>query len=233
MKAIDRARQITFLAIFGWFCYYTAIYADFNPYPKWLNEKHKEMWKGAGIDESKLQDGDLVLRHSKGFVSDAILSFSTREPEFSHSGVVKKVNGKAYVYHATGGEEHVTNDMKRDHISLYCHPAAVFKFGIFRYDLPKEEMDQFMGIMDANYEKGVQFDLDFDMTTDETMYCSEMIYKAMEEVRGKEGNFLELSTVGHKPYVAIDDLYLNEHTTELYRYEYELDVKKELDPNGE
>ena len=82
-------------------------------------------------------------------------------------------------------------------------------------------MDAFMAIMDKNYEQGVQFDLDFDMTTDETMYCSEMIYKAMEEVRGKEGNFITLSTVGQKPYVAIDDLYFNEYTTEIYRYEYD------------
>lgn len=230
MKPIDRARQITFLAIFGWFCYYTAIYADFNPYPKWLNDKHKKMWKEAGVDESGLKDGDLVLRHSKGFVSDAILTFQTKEPEFSHSGVVKKVNGKTYVYHATGGEENVTNNMKRDPISLYCHPAAVFKFGIFRYDLPAAEMDAFMAIMDANYEQGVQFDLDFDMTTDETMYCSEMIYKAMEEVRGKEGNFIGMSYVGNKPYVAIDDLYLNELTSEIYRYEYAIELKQEEAP---
>lgn len=223
MKSIDRVRQATFLAIFGWFCYHTSVNADFNPYPKWLTEKHQKMWNEAGVDVSQLKDGDLVLRHSRGFVSDAILTFSTREPEFSHSGVIRKVDGKTYVYHATGGEENVPNDMKRDPIALYCHPASVFKFGIFRYDIPQEEMDAFMAIMDENYNKGVQFDLDFDMTTEESMYCSEMIYKAMEEVRGEEGNFITLSTVGEKPYVAIDDLYLNEHTTELFRYEYKQD----------
>jgi hypothetical protein len=219
MRVKDRLRQFSFLAIFGWFSYYTAIYADFNPYPKELGERHKAMWDASGVSSSDLIDGDLVLRHSKGFVSDAILTFSTEDPQFSHSGIVKKENGKAYVYHATGGEENVTNEMKKDPLSIYCHPAAVFKFGIFRYDLTDAQRAKFVSILDANYAKGVEFDLDFDMYTDEQMYCSEMIYKALTEVMDGE-NFIELSHAGEKPYVAIDDLYLNNKTRELIRYDY-------------
>ncbi len=224
-KWTDHFRRFFFLGIFGVFAVHTYLTRTFIPYPKWLNEEHKRLWREAGVDENQLKDGDLVLRHSRGFVSDAILSFSTREPEFSHSGIIRKIDGVTYVYHATGGEENVSNAMKRDKLALYCHPAAVFKFGVFRYDIPDDEMQEFLSILDEHYANKMEFDLDFAMETDDVMYCSEMIYKAMDEVRGPERNFLGLSKVGDKPYVAVDDLYLNDHTTELMRHEYQK-VKK-------
>src|SRR5262245_875698 len=105
MKISDRIRQGAFTLIFGYFTFYTVKYMDFNPYPKWMREKDLKAWKATGLDESTLQDGDLVLRHAKGFVSDAILTFSTNDPKYSHSGIVKKIDGKTYVYHTSGGEE--------------------------------------------------------------------------------------------------------------------------------
>ena len=223
MKTIDRVRQVIFVAILGWFIYKAYTEADFIPYPKWMTEDHKAKWKAAKLDEDWLQDGDIVLRHARGFVSDAILTFSTDDPQYSHSGVVRKKDGRAYVYHATGGEEHVTNEMKWDHISIYCHPASIFKFGIFRWDLPDDQMEHFLSILDRNYEKGVEFDLDFDMTTDETQYCSEMIYKALDTATSFN-NFVEMSYVGEKPYVAIDKLYLNDKTTTVFTYDYSSEV---------
>ena len=220
MKKLDRLRQGTFTMIFGAFLVYTIKYIDFNPYPKWLTEKHQKQWEAVGLDESTLQDGDLVLRHAKGFVSDAILSFSTNDPQYSHSGIVRKVNGKTYVYHASGGEENVSNSMKRDPIALYCHPAAIFKFGIFRFDLTDDQRAKFMQAMDNYYKRGVEFDFDFDLYTEDKMYCSEMIYKALLLATNDE-NYIPLSRVIDKPYVAIDNLYLNDHCNLIFDYNYD------------
>ncbi|HHG83525.1 MAG TPA: hypothetical protein ENJ82_02150 [Bacteroidetes bacterium] len=220
MTKKDRIRQSMYSIIFGAFVIYTIKYADFNPYPKRLNADHQEKWDAAGLDESILQEGDIVLRHSKGFVSDAILTFSTNDPEYSHSGVIKIVDGKTYVYHATGGEENVSNEMKLDPIELYCHPSAVFKFGIFRYDLTSAQRKRFMDVLDGYYAKGVEFDMDFDMETEEEMYCSEMIYKALA-IATNDNNFIPLSEVLDKPYVAIDNLYLNDHCNLIFKYDYD------------
>lgn len=206
--------------ILGLFVFYTIRYIDFNPYPKWLSEKQMAQWKAAGLDESTLKDGDLVLRHSKGFVSDAILTFQTESPEYSHSGIVRKVDGETFVYHSTGGEENVSQKMKRDPIAIYCHPAATYKFGVFRWDLAEEQRAEFVDIIDRWYDAGMEFDLDFDMTTDDKMYCSEMIYKALVQVTG-DPDYIKLSTVIDKPYVAIDRMYLNPHCQPIFKYEYE------------
>ncbi|MFN8394432.1 MAG: hypothetical protein U0176_07145 [Bacteroidia bacterium] len=220
MRPKDRIRQGTYTIIFGFFVFYTIRYIDFNPYPKWLNEHQWQQWKAAGLDESTLMDGDLVLRHSKGFVSDAILTFQTQDPQFSHSGIVRKKDGKTFVYHATGGEENVSQKMKCDQIAIYCHPAATYKFGVFRWDLTDEQRERFVKRLDRWYDSGMEFDLDFDMTTNDKMYCSEMIYKGLVEATGDE-NYISLSKVIDKPYVAIDNLYLNPHCKQLFKYEYE------------
>ncbi|MFM2377065.1 MAG: hypothetical protein RLZZ165_2162 [Bacteroidota bacterium] len=220
MKNTDRIRQVTFTLIFGFFVFYTIRFIDFNPYPKWLSEHQLQQWKSAGLDESTLMDGDLVLRHSKGFVSDAILTFQVEDPQFSHSGIVKKINGRTYIYHATGGEENVSQKMKRDPIAIYCHPAATYKFGVFRWDLTDEQRRKFVSVLDHWYDSGqIEFDMDFDMATDNKLYCSEMIYKGLIIATG-DPDYIALSKVIDKPYVAIDKLYLNPHCSPLFRYEY-------------
>ena len=220
MKWTDRLRQGTFTMVFGAFVAYTVKYHDFNPYPKWLDDQHMKKWEAARLDESLLRDGDLVLRHAKGFVSDAILPFSTNDPKYSHSGVVKKIDGKTYVLHASGGEENVSNTMKRDPLPLYCHPAAIFKFGVYRLDLDSLQRAEFVTQMERYYREGMEFDFDFDMKTDDRMYCSEMIYKSLVQVT-QDTAYIPLSHVIEKPYVAIDNLYQNEHCTLLFEYEYD------------
>lgn len=220
MKTMDRVRQSLFSVIFLSFVFYTVKYHDFNPYPKSMSASDQEKWDAAGLDQSILKDGDMVLRHSKGFVSDAILSFSTNDPQYSHSGIVKVVNGKPHVYHTTGGEENVSNKMKLEPLELYCHPSAVFKFGVFRFDLDNEQLESFMGVLDGYYDRGVEFDMDFDMATEDVMYCSEMIYKALV-LATNDKNYIPLSEVLSKPYVAIDNLYLNNHCNLIFKYDYD------------
>jgi hypothetical protein len=220
MKWYDRLRQGTFTLLFGAFVIYTAKNHDFDPYPKAFTEEQQQLWEAAGLDESILQDGDLVLRHAKGFVSDAILPFSTNDPKYSHSGVVKKIDGKTYVLHASGGEENVSNTMKRDSIALYCHPAAIFKFGVYRLDLDSAQRAQFVLQMERFYREGMEFDFDFDMKTDDKMYCSEMIYKSLVLATNDE-NYIPLSRVIEKPYVAIDNLYQNDHCNLIFEYDYD------------
>lgn len=179
------------------------------------------MWEKVHLPVDSLRTGDLIVRLGRGFVSDALLSFSTKNPEYSHSGILEvENNGKVYVYHAIGGEENVSNKAKKERIELFCHPSAVHKFAIFRYDLPDSVLQDFVGRMRGYYDAGMEFDLDFDMNTLDKMYCSEMIYYAMDSAM-KGNSFLQLSHVLEKPYMAIDDLYLNDYASPIFKYDYE------------
>lgn len=220
MTKLDRLRQGFFSLVFGLFVFLTVKYSDYIPNPHDINENDRKRWLAAGVQYDQLRDGDLILRHGRGFISDAMLAFSTKDPRYSHSGIIKKENGKVYVYHTIGGEENEVNLMRKEHISIFCHPRAIFGFGIYRYDLEKQQLNSLDSILGSWYDAKMEFDMDFEMETDDKMYCSEMIYKSLILATNDE-NYVPLSDVLDKPYVAIDDLYLNNHCTIIFEYDYD------------
>ena len=220
MKTENFIRQGFFSVVLAWFIFYTAKNLDYIPYPDELSAMAREKWQKAGVKPEMLQDGDLVLRHGRGFVSDALLSFSTDDPKYSHSGIIKKEGDRIFVYHAIGGEDQEINKTKKQPLEIFLHPQGIQKFAFYRYDLNPKELHDFDSLMTRYYDTGMEFDLDFDMSTDDKMYCSEMIYKALI-VATKNKNYISLSQVFDKPYVAIDDLYLNSHCHLIYEYLYD------------
>lgn len=216
----DIFRRGIFSLVFLYFGYYTVRNHNYIPSPRELNEIHKKLWEQVNLPVSELKTGDLILRHGKGFVSDAMLSFSTNDPQYSHSGIIEIENGQAFVIHAVGGEENETNYTRREPIAVFCHPYSIHKFGVFRFCIEDSVMDDFVAQMKRYYAQKIEFDLDFDMYTEEKMYCSEMIYKAMD-IATKGKNFIPLARVMEKPYVAIDDLYLNGFCNPIFSYSYD------------
>ena len=176
-------------------------------------------WNAAQPDIKTLKTGDLILRHGRGFISNAFMSLSFKEAKYSHSGIIHIENGQAYVYHAIGGEENVDNKMRKDLIKDFCDPQYVHSFGIYRYDLNDDQLNQYDSLATDYYKKGLQFDTHLDLATDSVMYCSELIYKLLTRVSGDK-NYISLSEVTGYKYVAIDNLYLNKHCNFIYNYNY-------------
>ncbi|MCB9232432.1 MAG: hypothetical protein H6581_12255 [Bacteroidia bacterium] len=214
-------RRIFFLGIFLFYVgFATWEFFNYNPKPKNIASA-RERWQKVHFPYDMFKTGDLVLRRGKGFVSDAMLNFCKKDPRYSHTGIIKRdENGKLWVFHSIGGESRESNAMLKEPVEIFCHPDAAFNFGLYRWDLSESELYSFDSLIVTYYNAGLEFDLDFDMSTDETMYCSEMIYKALN-VATKGKNFIPLSTVMDKPYVAVDDLYLNDHCKKLFEYNYD------------
>lgn len=177
-------------------------------------------WRGLKIDEASIKSGDIILRESKGFFSQTFKTFSLVDKCYSHSGVVIRdtVDGKLYVYHCVGGEENKTNKMKKDPIQVFCTPESNYAFGIYRFDLTKDEMHSFIAQVKEYYRLKMEFDLDMELATDNELYCSEMIYKSLRKATGKD--LIPLTTAFGATYVALDNLYLNDITTKIYTKHY-------------
>ena len=176
-------------------------------------------WNIAQPNANILHTGDLILRHGRGFISNAFMSLSFHEKKYSHSGIVHIEDGKVFVYHAIGGEENVDNKMRKDLLKDFCDPQYVHSFGIYRYDLNEPQLQQYDSLATAYYNQGLQFDTKLDLATDSVMYCSELIYKMLQKVSGDK-NYVALSEVNGYRYVAIDNLYLNPHCAPVYEYSY-------------
>jgi hypothetical protein len=160
---------------------------------------------------SGVQSGDLVLRCGRGFISNAMRNFSIQEKKYSHAGIAVIENGKVFVCHMLGDEvEDSMSDFLKEPFELFCSPNGNSSFAVYRYKLSREQTTQFIKSLEELSSKIIPFDAQFDLESDEKLYCTELIYKCLQK-SSNNSNYLPLSRIGNRSYVAIDNLYLNNH----------------------
>ena len=176
-------------------------------------------WLIAKPNLSQLRYGDLIFRHGRGIISNVLITFGRSEKKYSHAGIVSVENGNVFVYHAIGGEENISNKLRKDPLADFCNPADAHAFGVYRTGLDDSQINSVMILASTYYKNGLQFDTKFDLSTDDKMYCTEFVYKIFKQALGNE-NYISLSTINGKQYIACDDLYCNAHCREIYHYQY-------------
>ena len=153
-------------------------------------------------ESSKVLTGDLIMRTGNDFTSDVMRKLSLEDKTYSHSGIASLENDTLFVYHAMGGEWNPDKKIRRDPFILFCNPYENKGFGIFRYQLSDFEMTHFLSRVKNYYQQGVVFDMKFDLATDDKMYCTEYVYKALDQIL-----ILPTTTINGIEYIAPDDLY--------------------------
>jgi Permuted papain-like amidase enzyme, YaeF/YiiX, C92 family len=188
--------------------------------------------------QALLKEGDLVVRLNQDPASHFIKSVSRNDKSYSHAGIVLLENGYPYIYHIVNGEENPDEKLRKDSLTRFCHPGKNIAFGIFRYEMEAGEIKRLKNLIHEWYAKGIQFDLKFDLKTDNRMYCSEMIRKVVAYATGKRiliptiklsnreaGIFsvymhLPLSYTSRLNVVPIDNLYTNPYCHLIKEYNY-------------
>jgi hypothetical protein len=188
--------------------------------------------------QSRLREGDLVVRMNRDPSSRFIKYFNHKDKNYSHSGIVLFEHGYPYVYHIIDGEENPDRKMRREPLSHFCNPRKNVSYGIYRYDMSIAEIYKLKDIIHDWYAKGLRFDSAFSLATDDKMYCSEMVSKALTEATDKrifiepvrlnmaEAGFLTAYT--HLPIsytnglsiIPIDALYVNPFCRLIKKYDY-------------
>jgi hypothetical protein len=187
--------------------------------------------------QSLLKDGDLVLRLNHDPSSRFIKEFNRHDKSYSHAGIVFFENGYPYIFHAISGDESPNGKLKKDSLVKFCNPGKNIAFAIYRYNLNPEETKKAKSLVYDWFSKGVRFDHSFNLKSDDRMYCSEMVSKALMRANKRilieptnltatEATFFSAYT--HLPYdytsklqlVSIDALYINPncHLVKEYRY---------------
>jgi len=187
---------------------------------------------------SLLKEGDLVVRLNRDPSSRFIKCFNHKDKNYSHSGIVLFEQGYPYVYHIIDGEENPDQKMRKDSLSHFCNPRKNIAFGIYRYNMSAGEIGKLKDIVHEWYAKGLRFDSAFSLASDDRMYCSEMISKALTAATGKriliepveltmvEASFLTIHThlplayTNHLRILPIDALYVNPFCRLIKKYDY-------------
>ena len=186
-----------------------------------------------------LKDGDLVLRNGNEFSSQLIKNFSKTDKTYSHAGLVFFENGYPLVYHILPGDQNPDEKLRKDSLKTFCNPRKNFGFALYRYDLDSIQLARLKKTIHMWYQKGIKFDSLFNLESDDKMYCSEMIRKALQiatdgslvlnstrptkQEADYYTNYLKLpaSYIVRMNFIAIDNLFLHPKCRMIKRYEFD------------
>ena len=197
-------------------------------------------WKAIKSLEDSIHEGDLVLRCGSDITSESLRDFSQKEKLYSHSGLAFMHNGEMLIYSNMAGDINPDEVMRRDYVDSFLTPANNIAAGVYRYDFSAEELNRLKTIVEAHYENKLQFDMNFDLATDNKMYCAEMIAKSIEQATSGRmlipksdvtddlrQKYLKIAldkkivpsakSVEQRKYWSIDNLYLNPHCHEVIK----------------
>ena len=181
-------------------------------------EAHKAVAAFEQVHQAKflVESGDLILRTGKDFTSEIMRRLSQKDKTYSHCGISSWENDTLFVYHALGGEWNPDQKLRRDPFELFCNPYENRGFGIFRYRINKAQQKKIIETIHQFYQQGVMFDMQFDLSTNNRMYCTELVYKTMEKsVPGAAG--AGITILNHITFVAVDNLFVNSFCHEIKR----------------
>lgn len=168
-------------------------------------------------DRELLREGDIVLRRGKGVISESLRHFSLQDPSFSHAGILVREHDEWMVVHAIGGEDNPSDKLRKESLAAFCRSDLNSAMSVVRLELASAQRTRLVQIVEQMLKAGPYFDSDFDLASDDRLYCTEFVYKAVVAAAG-DRKFLPLTRLAGREYVACDNLYLNEHARVIYSY---------------
>lgn len=186
------------------------------------------------------QPGDLVVRLGDDFISDRIRYLSVSDHSYSHAGIIVIHNNKKMVCHIYPDDfVRGADTVRYDNIDSFLNTTTNLKCALYRYDLSNSEKINLENELNNYHKKKVHFDKKYELETDDKVYCSEMIYKALKKVTGnrvviaqsyvpenmqhllfiyfKKYNFTK-KIISSREIIAIDNLYNNQHCKPVMKF---------------
>lgn len=164
---------------------------------------------GVNIDSAikGIQTGDLILRRGKDQVSDFFARLNIRNQKYSHCGVAQRTDSGLFVYHIIASINNLDGRILREPIHSFIHPKINAAWAIIRYDFDSTKQAQLVDKIQGYAQQKITFDQQFDLKTDDKMYCSEMLYKALV-FASKDSLMIPITIASSgKKYIAIDNLF--------------------------
>jgi hypothetical protein len=173
------------------------------------------------IDSVKplIQNGDLIFRNGTDEVSKAARSMNRIDTSFSHCGILLIENNNVFVYHAIGGSYNPSQKLRRDPIDSFLVPKEADRFAVYRYELATAENDSLSAVVRRFHRAGIRFDMYFNFLSDETMYCSEFVFKSLD--KALSGELAESIKAREWPFgISPDDLFLYKKSRLIKRVDF-------------
>jgi len=168
---------------------------------------------------SMLRSGNIVLRMGLGADSKLLSELNSRDQTFSHCGIVMVEHGYPFVYHSIGGEDNPDERLRRDSANFFFSPKNNSEIAIAHFSFDTSDVDELRAVVANYYKERPKFDMKFDLATDDKLYCSEFVYKAINKAMRDSVYITATTLFGHR-FVGIDDIFMNDHANMVWRIKF-------------
>ena len=128
-----------------------------------------------------LKDGDIILRHGFGFVSDMIVKQLNEEYDLSHCAILCIDSSGMRVIHSVSSSISPANGVQSQDLRPFIHDSKRNSVVVVRYK-PKNGAVDNSGITRRAKDylkKQIPFDHGFDLNDSSSFYCSELPWKCI------------------------------------------------------
>ena len=167
------------------------------------------------IHPELLQSGYLICRHGDSIYSKWIIKHNLRDRRYSHIGIITLKNGEVMVIHAdTSNRFSASGKVVEESIESFLQHAR--RIGIFKLQnvdpsLLEEKVRNYIGL---------PFDWKLDLSTNDALYCSELVKKAIEDTNSPIVHCLKTIEVGNQEIVPVDAFIGMDVADELYDWSF-------------
>lgn len=166
--------------------------------------------KSSPIDfnPQQLSSGMLVCRAGNGFFSNYFKKYASKEQKYSHIGIISIEKDTLYVYHSEASELTGIGFVKKEKLTSFLRDIRVYDF--FEFNYPDTTKHKIVEIVKKYAANKTPFDLDFDSTNDDRLYCTELIATAVNKALDTTQISPSILVNGRRLY-ALDDIYLDKN----------------------
>lgn len=158
--------------------------------------------------QQSIKNGDLVTRTGADFTSESLRNLCRRDVTYSHCGIASWENDSLFIYHAMGGEWNPDEKLCRHSWLQFAEPYSNKGFGHYRFSLPDSSIKKLIKTVQQYYMAGLEFDMKFDLASNDKMYCAEFVAKSYEAADKKRLQF-NRSHIQNFEFIGVDDIFLH------------------------
>ena len=157
-----------------------AVYIIYNKEEQKHYAKHDRLTKK---ELAMMRSGDIILRRGFGLVSASIASSLNEAFSVSHCGIVDvDSNGNVRVIHSVSSSLSDFDGLQDCTIEEFCKESKENSLMVVRFrDTADVPLANLAKTAQSYLDRKIPFDGVFDITQNDEMYCSEMVWSALKE----------------------------------------------------
>ncbi|MEC4986600.1 MAG: YiiX/YebB-like N1pC/P60 family cysteine hydrolase [Oscillatoria sp. PMC 1068.18] len=141
-------------------------------------KKHQSPDYIKTLDYQFFQTGDIIFRGGNSLLSQAVISADAGSP-FSHVGLVKIIGDRPFVIHASTGDTFDDGTVKIDSLEAFLAKDNASVVAIYRLQVSEATISKLAAEIATSYaQEKLAFDAEFDLTTPDKLYCTELVWRA-------------------------------------------------------